>query len=231
MKKWLILFLLLMPIVAFGQNDETKSLPLIPPDSRSLGEKYQAQWPPAQYIATCSNTGANCVKMAGYYNGVPLWIHLLADGTVAPLGSGVPEFWCIDCIPVAGNYNGTPIGIKVDANGNLVIASSGSVSSVGLAAPTGIQIFGSPVTGTGTLTWAMPVGWNTGDLLIGNFANGVARLPIGTSTYVLTSNGSTASWQPPTGGGGAVPGGVPTNCSSTAPDSADTVYSPNGISG
>src|SRR5206468_5262629 len=41
----------------------------------------------------------------------------------------------------------------------------GPVTSVGLAAPTGITVTGSPVTGTGTLTWAMPSGWILGDLL------------------------------------------------------------------
>ncbi len=52
----------------------------------------------------------------------------------------------------------------------------GSVASVGLAAPTGITVSGSPVTGTGTLTWAMPAGWVLGDLLVGNGSNSVARL-------------------------------------------------------
>lgn len=42
----------------------------------------------------------------------------------------------------------------------------------------------------------------TGDLIIGNGTNSTTRLPIGTNAYVLTSNGTTASWQPNTGGGG-----------------------------
>jgi len=40
----------------------------------------------------------------------------------------------------------------------------------------------------------------TGDLIIGNGVNSATRLAIGTSGYVLTSNGTTASWQASTGG-------------------------------
>lgn len=42
---------------------------------------------------------------------------------------------------------------------------------------------------------------STGDLIIGNGANSATRLAIGTTSgYVLTTNGTTASWQPSTGG-------------------------------
>jgi len=40
----------------------------------------------------------------------------------------------------------------------------------------------------------------TGDLIIGNGTNSATRLAIGTNGYVLTSNGSTASWAASTGG-------------------------------
>jgi hypothetical protein len=40
----------------------------------------------------------------------------------------------------------------------------------------------------------------TGDLVIGNGANSATRLPIGTNGYVLTSNGTTATWAASTGG-------------------------------
>lgn len=39
----------------------------------------------------------------------------------------------------------------------------------------------------------------TGDLIIGNGANSSTRLPIGANTFVLTSNGTTATWATPTG--------------------------------
>jgi hypothetical protein len=42
---------------------------------------------------------------------------------------------------------------------------------------------------------------STGDLIIGNGTNSATRLAIGTTAgYVLTTNGTTASWQPSTGG-------------------------------
>jgi len=43
---------------------------------------------------------------------------------------------------------------------------------------------------------------STGDLILGNGTNSATRLAIGTNGYVLTSNGTTASWQAASGGGG-----------------------------
>jgi hypothetical protein len=40
----------------------------------------------------------------------------------------------------------------------------------------------------------------TGDIIIGNGTNSATRLPIGASTYVLTSNGTTATWAAASGG-------------------------------
>jgi len=60
-------------------------------------------------------------------------------------------------------------------------SGSGLVTSVGLAGPTGIPISGSPVTSTGTLTFGMPTGWISGDLLGGNGPNSVARIPAPTT--------------------------------------------------
>lgn len=52
--------------------------------------------------------------------------------------------------------------------------------------------------GTGLTTY------NTGDLLYASASNTVSKLPIGTSTYVLTSNGSAPYWAvAPSGGGGS----------------------------
>ena len=48
----------------------------------------------------------------------------------------------------------------------------------------------------------------TGDLIIGNGTNSATRLAIGANTYVLTSNGTTASWVAPSGGSGTVNSGT-----------------------
>ena len=59
----------------------------------------------------------------------------------------------------------------------------------------------------------------TGDLIVGNGSNSATRLPIGASTYVLTSNGTTATWAAPTGGSG---GGSITTTDFTATASQTT---------
>ena len=60
------------------------------------------------------------------------------------------------------------------------------------------------ITGGGTGATTASAGFNalspitsTGDLIIGNGTNSATRLPIGTNTYVLTSNGTTATWSAP----------------------------------
>lgn len=96
----------------------------------------------------------------------------------------------------------TGLGIRVYSDGSsyytqrgMGSSASGSVTSVALAAPSGFTISGSPVTSTGTLTFAMPTGWVNGDILVGSGANTVARLAgtISTTPSVYTSIGSGAS--------------------------------------
>ena len=81
------------------------------------------------------------------------------------------------------------------SSGNPTIAFSGTlpVGSGGTNATTSSQAFNnlSPIT-------------TTGDLIIGDGANSATRLPIGATGYVLTSNGTTASWAAGGGGGGGV---------------------------
>ena len=102
---------------------------------------------------------------------------------------------------------------------------SGTVTSVDATVPAFLSVTGGPITTSGTLAisysgTALPIAnggtgqttasaafnalspiTTTGDLIIGNGANSATRLGIGTSTYVLTSNGTTATWSAATGGG------------------------------
>jgi len=94
------------------------------------------------------------------------------------------------CVPNPGNPSSGNVRLYCDSGtGQLTCLTStgasclsggggggATVSSVGLAAPTGIQVSGSPVTTSGTLSWAMPSGWILGDLLAGNGSNSVARV-------------------------------------------------------
>ena len=81
-----------------------------------------------------------------------------------------------------GNAAGAPtfgaVSLTADVSGTLPIASGGSGQTTASAAFNAL----SPIT-------------TTGDLIIGNGTNSATRLPIGTSGYVLASNGTTAIWQ------------------------------------
>ena len=68
--------------------------------------------------------------------------------------------------------------------GTLPLASGGTGQTTKAAAFNAL----SPVT-------------TTGDLILGNGTNSATRLAIGSNGHVLTSNGSTASWQAASGGG------------------------------
>jgi len=104
-------------------------------------------------------------------------------------------------------------------------SGTGTVTSVAATVPSLLSISGSPITTSGTLAitysgTALPIlnggtgqttagaAFNalspittTGDLIIGNGTNSATRLAIGASTYVLTSNGTTATWAASSGGG------------------------------
>ena len=105
-------------------------------------------------------------------------------------------------------------------------SGSGTVTSVAASVPSFLSVAGSPITTSGTLAitysgTALPIlnggtgqttasaAFNalspittTGDLIIGNGTNSATRLAIGTNAYVLTSNGTTATWAAASGGGG-----------------------------
>ena len=122
------------------------------------------------------------------------------------------------------NQSGT---IKVLANATY--ATSVSTISFGTTGLTPSTATSGVVTVAGTLAVAnggtgqttASAGFNalspittTGDLIIGNGTNSATRLAIGANTYVLTSNGTTASWQASSGGGG----------SAATPTALGTVY-------
>jgi hypothetical protein len=106
---------------------------------------------------------------------------------------------------------------------NQTVNSTGTVTSVAASVPAFLSITGSPITTSGTLAitysgTALPIAnggtgqttasaafnalspvTSTGDLIIGNGTNSATRLAIGTNNYVLTSNGTTATWAAATG--------------------------------
>jgi hypothetical protein len=106
---------------------------------------------------------------------------------------------------ISGGVGAAPtygkIGLTTHVSGTLPIANGGTGQTSASAAFNAL----SPVT-------------TTGDLILGNGTNSSTRLAIGSNTYVLTSNGTTASWQPSGGGGGGV----------TSFDAGSTGLSPSG---
>jgi hypothetical protein len=128
---------------------------------------------------------------------------------------------------VAGT-NVTITGTWPNQTVNSTAGGSGTVTSVAATVPAFLSIAGSPITTTGTLAitysgTALPVAnggtgqttagaafnalspvTSTGDLIIGNGTNSATRLAIGANGYVLTSDGTTASWVAAGSGSGTV---------------------------
>ena len=149
----------------------------------------------------------------------------LRNGTAAQWTSANPTL-ALGEVGVEKDTTKFKIGDGTTAWTSLGYAAAGTVTSVAVSVPSLLSISGSPVTTSGTLALsysgtALPVAnggtgqttagaafnalspiTTSGDLIIGNGSNSATRLAIGTNGYVLTSNGTTASWAAGGGGGG-----------------------------
>jgi hypothetical protein len=102
----------------------------------------------------------------------------------APNGSaGVPTFRAVVAADIP-TLNQNTTGTASNVTGTVAIANGGTGQTAAAAAFNAL----SPIT-------------STGDLIIGNGVNSATRLAIGTTSYVLTSNGTTATWAAAAGGG------------------------------
>lgn len=99
----------------------------------------------------------------------------------------------------SGSYGGaaTVPTYSVNAQGQLTSASNTAIAIAGSQITSGTVAIANGGTGQTTAS----AGFNalspittTGDLIIGNGTNSATRLPIGANGYLLTSNGTTASW-------------------------------------
>jgi hypothetical protein len=108
----------------------------------------------------------------------------------APDGSsGAPTFRAVVAADIP-TLNQNTTGTAANVTGTVAIANGGTGQTTKAPAFNAL----SPITATG-------------DLIIGNGSNSSARLAIGTSGQVLTSNGTTATWAA-AGGGGGFPSGT-----------------------
>lgn len=105
----------------------------------------------------------------------------------APNGTaGVPTFRAIVSADIP-TLNQNTTGTAANVTGTVAIGNGGTGQTTASAAFNAL----SPIT-------------TTGDLILGNGTNSATRLGIGANGYVLTSNGTTASWAAASSGSGTV---------------------------
>jgi hypothetical protein len=127
-------------------------------------------------------------------------------------GTGVTPTWTtpttgtVTSVSGTGTVNGISLSGTVTSSGNLTLG--GALTGVDLTS----QVTGTlPIANGGTGQTTASAAFNalspvtsTGDLIIGNGTNSSTRLPIGATNYVLTSNGTTATWALATGSGATI---------------------------
>ena len=190
------------------------------------GLSYQGSW----NASTNTPTLVSSVGVNGYY-----YIVSVAGSTNL---NGITDWqvgdWAI--------FNGT-VWQKIDQT-NLVSSVNGQTGVVSIAYA---DLAGSIPTwaiangGTGQTTAsaafnALSPITTTGDLILGNGTNSATRLGIGANGYLLSSNGTTASWQPAPAGGvttfdAGTTGFTPSTATSGAISLAGTLVVSNGGTG
>ena len=163
---------------------------------------YQGTW----NASTNSPTLTSSVGTQGYYyvvstagttslNGVANWSvgdwAIFSGGTWEKIpGSNSESFTTLTTVNLA--VTGLTGYMYANGSGNVTASSTIAIANGGTGQTTSSAAFNalSPIT-------------TTGDLIIGNGTNSATRLAIGANTFVLTSNGTTASWQASSGGGGS----------------------------
>jgi hypothetical protein len=127
--------------------------------------------------------------------------NLSATSTAFTVGSRVrlaysvtPSNWMEGVVTA---FSGTTMTVNVDTTNGSGTFASWNISISANASTLGTVAIANGGTGQTTASAAFnalsPI-TSTGDLILGNGANSATRLAIGTNGYVLSSNGTTASW-------------------------------------
>jgi hypothetical protein len=134
--------------------------------------------PTSGNLANC--TGYTYANLAGT---VPTW-NQNTTGTAANItATSNSTLTTLSSLSLPGSQvSGNISGNSANVTGTVAISNGGTGQTTASAAFNAL----SPIT-------------TTGDLILGNGTNSATRLGIGTSSYVLTSNGTTASWAAATG--------------------------------
>jgi hypothetical protein len=124
------------------------------------------------------------------------------------------------CVSTANNlgtawfrtFEGALLPTGTTGAGNMVLGSSPTIATPALTLSTTASTTAGRLSVTGdnlrlgngstTLTFSQNPMTTAGDLIVGGASGAPARIGIGTVGQVLTSNGTTATWSAPTGGGG-----------------------------
>jgi hypothetical protein len=148
--------------------------------SRALDMDTWAEVPGAYVFvetgSTLADTGWVCTSNAGGTIGVTAITWAQFSGA----GSGVSSI----------TFGSTGLTPATATTGAVTVAGTLAVTNGGTGQTTAGAAFNalSPIT-------------TTGDLILGNGTNSATRLAIGVNGYILSSNGTTASWQPAPAGG------------------------------
>ena len=190
----------------------------------SVGTIGTGVWNGTAIGPTYGGTGLTAVATGDllYSSATNTWSRLAAgtNGYVLTLVGGLPA-WAASTGGVtsfsAGTTGFTPstattgtvtlAGTLATTNGGTGLTSFTSGGAVYATSSSALTTGTLPIASGGTGQTTASAAFNalspittTGDLIIGNGTNSATRLAIGTSGYVLTSNGTTATWAASTGG-------------------------------
>ena len=151
---------------------------------------------------TPATTTTGAVSVSGILNVVNGGTGTATPSLVAGTNVTISGSWPNQTINATGGGGGSGTVTSVNVSGGTtgLTTSGGPVTTSGTVTLAGTLVIANGGTGQTTASAAFnalsPI-TSTGDLIVGNGANSATRLAIGSNGYVLTSNGTSASWTAP----------------------------------